>query len=69
MIQKTFESNGVQYGAEYTYAFLPNYEPVHTYQYFKLVMANNKGVPDWVGVSVEEYELAKRGFERDAPRG
>lgn len=29
---------------------------------YKQVMANNKGVLTWVGVSQEEYELSKNGF-------
>jgi hypothetical protein len=60
MIQKTFESNGVQYG-------VCAWGGGNADTYHKLVMANNKGVQNWVGVSVEEYELAKRGFERESP--
>lgn len=49
-----FVVNGVAYGATEGHQ-----------HYFKQVMANNKNVKNWVGVSEEEFHLSKKGFERD----
>ena len=49
--------SGVQYGARIDYQC----EKLC----FKLVKANNRNVWNWVGVSVEEFELAKGEFSRE----
>lgn len=60
MITQTHEPNGVKYGLEWTNKGDGFMSP----SYFKQISASNKAEPQWVGVSAEEWELSKKGFER-----
>ena len=61
-IEPTFITGaGVQYGKKVEYVSLMNGEMTET-TFFKQTRANNKGQWVWTGVSVEEFELARKEF-------
>lgn len=64
MIKEAFVSCGVQYGFEnHAWPGSSALKPKIVKAYFKKVMANNKQVENWVGVSEGEYLKAEKGFK------
>ena len=66
-IEHSRYSGMVEYGAQMFHVVFdpPQYEPDPNNMY-KKVSANNRGSWNWVGVSEEEFELSKKGFENVA---
>lgn len=69
MIHETHECCGVKYGMdELRTDGAGNLDPKGQYwsfRHYKQVTANNKNQPNWVGCSLEEFTLSKKGFENE----